>query len=68
VIKAKGLLNNSLTLSDFINLYEGNNIKGVKRSAVTTLSKGSVIIHEEPIMVNHDAYKKRVKVFDSYDR
>jgi hypothetical protein len=35
VIKTKGILNNSLTIEDFIYLYQGYNVKGIKRSAIT---------------------------------
>lgn len=64
IIKAKGLINKSLTLKDFIDLYNGKDVTGVKRSAVRTLDKGSVVIKDSDIKIHYNSYKKRTKIYD----
>lgn len=66
--KSKGVLNNSFTIDDCINLYEGVNIKVTKRSAIKDYSVGSVVIKDDKITLNHDAYKKRIKIFDKHNK
>ena len=68
IIKAKGILNSSLTLEDFKKLYKGEIISGIKRSAITTLNKGSVIIEDQDTNLSIHNYTKREKVYDSYDK
>jgi hypothetical protein len=63
VIKTKGLFSNSLTLNDFINMYKGINVKGIKQNTVTSYEKGSVIIGEKGVNLNHNAFKKREKIY-----
>lgn len=65
IIKAKGLINKSLTKEDFEKLYKGINIKGTKRSSITTYNKGSVVIQDKEITLDANAYTKRVKIYDN---
>ena len=62
--KSKGVIENSLTIEDCENLYNGLNIKAPKLSAVRNYEKGSVLIKGESIKLNHDSYKKRIKIYD----
>lgn len=65
IIKSKGLINKSLTLSKFIDLYNGINSSGVKRSATTVYSAGSVVINDKIIELQADSYVKRDKIFNN---
>lgn len=65
IIKTKGLLNESLNVQKFKDLYKGIDVKGTKISAVTIFDKGSVTIEEnDSINLKSDAYLKRIKVYD----
>ena len=48
IIKAKGVLNNSLTLEDFKSMYWNNkNVSAIKKETIKNLSEGSVTIQEK---------------------
>lgn len=65
VIKCKGIRNDSLSLNDFQSMYyESKNIYATKTTAITNLSKGSVIIEDKKILLQHDVYLKRNKVYN----
>jgi hypothetical protein len=65
IIKTKGLLNDSLNVEKFKDLYKGINVKGTKISAITIFDKGSVTIEENnSINISSDAYLKRLKIYD----
>lgn len=63
VIKVKGILKESVTYKMFEDAYKGIDIKGTKRMAVTTYNKGSVIIDDKTITLNHNSYRKREKIY-----
>jgi hypothetical protein len=63
VIKTKGLYNKSLTLKDFVNMYKGINVKGIKQNTITVYEEGSVTFEEKEIKLDHDSYKKREKIY-----
>lgn len=65
VIKCKGINNNSLTFEDFKSMYYLNkNIYAIKTTTETDLSNGSVLIKDKNILISHDVYKKREKLFN----
>lgn len=65
IIVCKGVKNNSLTLEDFKSMYYSNkNILANKNSTITNLSLGSVIITENKVLLQHDAYTKREKIYN----
>jgi hypothetical protein len=64
ICKSKGVIENSLTIEDCENLYNGLDIQAPKLSAVRNYEKGSVLIKGESIKLNHDSYKKRIKIYD----
>lgn len=65
IIKCKGIKNDSLTLNDFKTLYFGStDVCGLKKSTLTDLSKGSVIIQDKKILIQHNVYNKREKIFN----
>ena len=63
-IKAKGLSSSSLNLKDFKDLYNGISRSGIKVNTIKNLYKGSVVIKEDEIQLDPNAYKKRDKVFE----
>jgi hypothetical protein len=63
IIKSKSVDRESLKVNDFINLYKGISLEATKRSAISNYSKGSVLIVDDKIQVNHDSYTKREKIF-----
>jgi hypothetical protein len=62
--KSKGVVEKGLSIEDCINLYDGFNVKVPKVSAIRNYDKGSVLIRTENIELNHNSYKKRVKIFN----
>lgn len=65
IIVSKGVKNNSMTLDDFKAMYYSNkNILANKNSTITKLSLGSVIITENKVLLQHDAYTKREKIYN----
>jgi hypothetical protein len=63
VIKTKGLNSNSITLDDFKDMYNCINIKGIKQNTITNYGKGSVVIGQKDVILNHNSYKKREKIY-----
>lgn len=63
IIKTKGLFSDSLSVKDFINMYNGYNVEGIKQNTVTNYEKGSVIIGEKGVTLNYNAFKKREKIY-----
>jgi len=64
VIKAKGVNNHKLSEQDFINLYKGEKVETVRTEAYRDFSQGFVNINiVKPIILNGDAYAKRLKIF-----
>lgn len=63
IIKSKGVLNSSLTINDFIDMYKGHPINsGIKTSAI----KGSVTITENTnIKLDPASYTKRTKLYNN---
>ena len=62
-IKVKGAFNTSLDLKDFIDMYNGINVKATKRNTITNHEEGYVLISDKSIELNSDSYKKREKVY-----
>lgn len=66
IIKCKGIKNDSLTLDDFKSMYfDYKDVYGLKKSTITQLSKGSVTIENTKLLIQHNVYTKRKKVYDS---
>ncbi len=65
IIKAKGLNSSSITLEDFKNMYKGINVVGIKQNTETNYEKGSVIIGQKEVILDHNSYKKREKVYQN---
>jgi hypothetical protein len=66
VIKTKGIINNSITIEDFKEMYwNQKNIKATKVNTVTNYTKSSVLIEKKDVMLNYDAYTKREKIFNN---
>lgn len=63
VIKSKTVKSDSLTLDSFKELYTGNDVVAVKRSAITDYNKGSVLIRDDNVKLRHDSFTKRQKVY-----
>lgn len=65
IIKTKGILNNSLTIEDFKNMYLNNmNVTGIKNHTTKNYEKGSVLIEKKEVILNYDSYIKREKVYN----
>ena len=62
-IKVKGGYNGSLNKSDFIKMYEGFDVKALKRNTITNKEEGFVLIGNKKINLNFDSYEKREKVY-----
>lgn len=64
IIKAKGVKKNTLSESDFIDMYNGEDIKtAIKSASITDYSEGSVVISEKQITLNAKSYLKRNKIY-----
>ena len=65
VIKCKGVINKSLTLENFKEMYYfSKNVCANKTVSKTFLSKGFVNIEDSSVILQHDSYKKRQKLFN----
>ena len=65
VIKCKGALNKSITIDDFKTMYyKSEDITATKTTSNINLSKGSVLIEDTKILLQHDAYTKRLKCYN----
>lgn len=65
IIVAKGVSGKeSLTVNDFIKLYNKENILVFNKQSEKDFSIGSVLIKKVPLTLDHDSYRKRVKIFD----
>ena len=66
IIKAKGVNNNKLNESDFIDLYKGLNVEAQRTESYKNYSEGYVNLNIiKDIVLNGDAYTKRLKLFDN---
>lgn len=64
--KAKGISPDSLSLSDFENMYfKSQSVQGEKTSTNISYNEGSVSFQTKEITINWDSFKKREKIFDS---
>jgi len=64
ITKNKGVLERSLNIEDFVNLYKEIDVQGVKRSSKTDYDKGSVSIKDENIKIYYNSYRKRTKIYN----
>ena len=64
IIKAKGVLDNSLSVDDFLALYNNKSVTAIKQESKIDYGKGYVSIDDKSIKLNHDGYKKRQKVYN----
>lgn len=62
IIKSKSVNSKSLTLDSFTKLYKGVSIEASKRFSISDHSKGSVLIVDGKVELNHDSYTKREKI------
>ena len=66
IIKTKGVINNSLTIEDFKLMYwENKNVRAVKFNTITNYEKASVLIEKKSVVINHDSYTKREKIYNN---
>ena len=66
IIKTKGVINNSLTLDDFKNMYwNKSNIKATKFNTTINYEKASVLIDKKEVTLNYDSYTKRDKIYNN---
>lgn len=66
VIKSKGVLNNSLSIGDFMDMYYlDKNIKAIKANTITDYSHGSVSFGFKEAILKHDAFTKREKIYNN---
>jgi len=68
LIKAKGVNKNTLTLQDFVDLYNEKDIKTNRRNTLINYEKASVSIKNKEIILRHDSFTKRVKIYDDERR
>lgn len=65
IIKTKGIINNSLTLEDFKNMYFKNeNISAKKSNTTKFYNQASVLIEEKDIILNSNVYSKIDKIYN----
>ena len=65
IIKAKGVINNSLTVEDFKTMfYENKNIQTKKSNTISNYNKASVLIEKKDIILNYNSYTKREKIYN----
>lgn len=62
-IKVKGAYNSTLSLKDFIHMYNGLYVMAIKRDTITYHEMGSVLINNKGINLSSDSYKKREKIY-----
>ena len=68
IIKTKGIINNSITVEDFKNMYWNNsNVTANKFNTVKNYQKASVIIEKKDVVLNYDSYTKREKIYNNED-
>ena len=66
IIKAKGVISNNLTVKQFESMYYNKtNIKTHKTLSQTNYAQGAVNILEKEVILNHDVFKKRIKIYNS---
>ena len=65
IIKAKGVISKNLTLSDFEEMYyHKKDLLTEKNDTVIDFSKGTVNFKTKDVLLRHDSYCKREKIFD----
>ena len=66
IIKTKGIINKSLTVEHFKDMYWNNsNITATKFNTITNYQKSSVIIEKKDVVLNYDSYTKREKTYNN---
>lgn len=66
IIKTKGVINKSLNLEQFKEMYfENKNILATKYNTLTNYAKASVLIEKKEVILNHDSYTKREKIYNT---
>ena len=66
IIKTKGVINNSLTVEHFKDMYWNNkNITATKFNSITNYQKASVVIEKKNVVLNYDSYTKREKTYNN---
>lgn len=66
IIKAKGVMNESLNLEDFKNMYLSQlNIKAFKSDTFKSFELATVNLNKKEIILKYDSYTKRTKIFDT---
>jgi len=65
IIKTKGIINKSLNLQDFKDMYWNKKyINVTKWNTLTNYEKTSVLIEKKDVILNYDSYTKREKLFN----
>lgn len=66
IIKTKGIINKSMTVEHFKEMYWNNkNITATKFNSVTNYQKASVVIEKKIVVLNYDSYTKREKTYNN---
>lgn len=65
VIKAKGVNKSSLNINNFIDLYNNKNVNTIKQNTSIDYQNASVEIFNTNVLLNHDSYTKRNKIYNS---
>lgn len=68
VKRAKGVYSELLNKSHYVNLYEGINIEGERGDTTIDYEKGTVNIGKKKVILRHDAFTKRQKIFDENNK
>lgn len=63
ITKAKGLKSSSLVYNDYVSLLNNIDVKGIKTVSNTDWEKGEVSIEDKSIVLNHNSYTKRQKIY-----
>ncbi len=65
ILKLKGGINTSFSVSDFVNMYKGISVQGKKNNSKTFIKDGYVDISKDTLNINYDSFRKRVKIYDN---
>lgn len=69
IIKAKGVMKDSLTLNSFKEMYISNlNSKALKMETFKSFELATVNFNKKEVILNYDSYTKRDKIFDKYNK
>jgi hypothetical protein len=68
IMKAKGVYSELLNRYHYLELYEGINVEGERGNTTIDYEKGTVNIGKKKVILHHDAFTKRQKIYDDNKR